>query len=606
MIKRSVYTAPIMFQGFLMTCGTTLALDTETYDPQEREGGALNYIYLEIEGFSLCDGKQACYVHLKGNKYKDKLLAQLGFFLEERAELVIMHNAPFDMSVLYKYGIKDYTVACTKTASFLLDENRPSTGLKDLAGSILNVPKSRIISYEDAASQSFATFCKYAINDAVWTYQLYQRFSTDLIKQGLGHVFQDVEMPFQTALRDLRINGALVDRETAREMRYETQHLHCRLEDEMFRYVYTELWGRNPEEYWGNWYFKITPRSRVVSMEQHINFCSTDQMIRIIESLGIKITERTKKKNKSIGKAFKDRIKGTHSFLDLWLKYIKAEKLLSSFLNPFEEHVNDDGRIRCNFHNCTAVTGRLSCSNPNLEQLPQNNDIANIRNLFVSSPNNVLIVADYSGQELRVLAEESQDPVLRGAYLKEPNDDLHQITADATGNTRTDAKRINFGIPYGKQAYGFSKDFRCSVQEAQKFLDAYFDKYVRVHTRIEQCKRAVFKNGYIKNMSGRRRRFPGIKGMSKWGRERCYRQAFNFLIQSFSADMMKIAAGRAVCNPNLKLVNLIHDELVVECKESYAKECVNYVREVMVNAVKLSVPLKVDIHLVKRYGDVEK
>jgi DNA polymerase-1 len=378
-------------------------------------------------------------------------------------------------------------------------------------------------------------------------------------------------------------------------MTYETRHLYYTIEKKML-----DMWG-------GDWVVSCTPRSKKVTCKPSINFNSSDQVIPLIESLGFEITERTKKKKKSFGKLAKKRLAGQHEFIDLLIKFGKVEKLLSSFLEPLEEYVNEDGRIRCSFHNTVAVTGRLSCSSPNLEQLPKQNDIANIRNLFIASNNNVYIVADYSGQELRVLGEESQDPALKKAFAD--GLDLHQVHADTMGFTgdgaRDKAKPISFGIPYGKEAYGFSRDWNCSIEEAQIYLDKYFAKYPRVKTRIERCKLGVYKNCYVTNMSGRKRRFPNFHNMNVWQQKRCYRQAFNFLIQSFSADMIKIAAAAVIKNLNLKLCNLVHDEIVVECHKDYVNEGIKYIRECMINAVKMSISLEVDIGTGVRYGEAK-
>jgi DNA polymerase-1 len=328
-------------------------------------------------------------------------------------------------------------------------------------------------------------------------------------------------------------------------------------------------------------------------------------MIPIIENLGIEIYETTAKGNKSIGKRFKERVKGTNEFIDKWIRYCKLSKLLSAFLEPFEEFIDYDGRIRASFNNSVAVTGRLSCSEPNLEQLPQQNDIANIRNLYIAPLDSLLIVADYKQQELRVLAEESNDKTMRDELLR--GDDLHQQCADATGLSRTEAKTISFGVPYGKTEYGFSKDLRCSVEEAKEYLDKYFTKYPSIATRIEGTQLKVKKDHWVANMNGRRRRFPNFDKLNKWAKKKCYRQAFNHLIQSFSADMLKVSAARVVLNFDwLKLVNLIHDELVLECPKSRIEEGVEAVRWAMEDWINMSLPVPAEICVVERYGEVSK
>ena len=290
-------------------------------------------------------------------------------------------------------------------------------------------------------------------------------------------------------------------------------------------------------------------------------------------------------------------------FINLLLKHRQVSKLLSSFLEPFDTFIQSDGRIRPHFHNTVCVTGRLSCSAPNVEQLPKDNEIAPVRNLFICDRDNIFIVADYSGQELRILGEETQDPTLVKALIA--GLDLHQLNADEFGLSRNEAKSISFGVAYGKQAYGFAKDFGCSQVEAQQFLDKFFNKFPVVRTRIEKCREQVYRKGYVVNKSGRRRRFPDFHKGSKWQKERCYRQAFNFLIQSYAADMIKVAAAKVIQDTNLKLVNIIHDELVVECNKNYIEQGKQWIEKCMINAVKMCIPLELDFGTGERYGEAK-
>ena len=477
----------------------------------------------------------------------------------------------------------------TLTASHLLDENLNENGLKYLTRTQLH---REVTEYKDAIKYGTDSpeFAKYATEDAINTYDLYKLQSPQIAKQGLGHLAWDIEFPFQRALMHLAINGIKADVSAAETMRYEVQHLYYTIENELLN-----IFG-------GEYITSITPRSRVVSCEPSINFNSSSQIVPLIEGLGFPIYERSKKeKKKSWNKQSKNRLKGKHYAIDLLIKLGTVEKLLNGFLKPFGGFVDADGRIRCSFNNFICVTGRLSCSKPNIEQLPKNNDIANIRNLFIAEPDNVLIVADYSGQEVRIMAEESGDKSFKSALRD--GLDLHQVTADAVGVSRNDAKCIVFGTAYGKSSYGFSKDFQCSEKEAQEFIDKFLNKYPGLRRAIEKTREQVYRYGFVKNMSRRKRRFPDFRKKNKWGKERCYRQAFNFKIQSFGADVVKKAASEVIKNIRLKLVNIVHDEIVVECKREYVKEGVEYVRMCMVKALPISIPWVVDINYSIRYGE---
>jgi len=312
-------------------------------------------------------------------------------------------------------------------------------------------------------------------------------------------------------------------------------------------------------------------------------------------------------------------------FVNLLLKYRQVSKLLSTFLVPFEKFVERDGRIRPSFHNTTCVTGRLSCSRPNIEQLPKNNPVANIRNLFTVERGNVIIVADYSGQEVRIMAQESGDLNLKSALRK--GYDIHLATANEIHNLniptlgltdktpehevvktkykkqRDDCKCVVFGTAYGKMAYGFSKDFNCSEKEAQVFINSFFRRYPGLKRAIEQTRQQIYKHGFVKTMSGRKRRFPDFHKLNKWGKERCYRMGFNFKIQGYGGEVLKKAASEIVKNPNLMLVNLVHDEVVVECKRGYVEEGMKYIENCMVKALPIFIPWDINMSWGTHYGE---
>jgi DNA polymerase-1 len=500
----------------------------------------------------------------------------------------------------------------TLTSSHLLNENLIENGLKYLTRTILH---KEVMSYEEAITEGIHSrkFHQYAVSDAVNTWELYKVFSPQIEEQGLHHLAYDIEFPFQKALMWLAINGIAADASAAKIMRYEVQHLFYEIENELLG-----IFG-------GEYVTSITPRSRVTSCKPSINFNSSDQVVPLIEGLGFPIYEKSKKeKKKSWNKVSKNRLKGKHYAIDLLIKLGTVEKLLNGFLIPFGGFIDDDGRIRCSFHNTVCVTGRLSCSKPNTEQLPKNNDIANIRNLFVAGRGNVLIVADYSGQEVRIMAQESGDTNLKNALRK--GYDVHLATANEIDNLgisvlgltdktpehdiakakykeqRDSCKSVVFGTAYGKSAYGFSKDFNCSEKEAQVFIDKFFAQYPGLRRAIEQTRQQVYKHGFVKNMSGRKRRFPDFHKLNKWGKERCYRQGFNHKIQSFGADVVKVAAAAIVLNPNLMLVNIVHDELVIECKKEYVEEGMIYINECMVKTLPIFLPWDIDINFGERYG----
>lgn len=504
-------------------------------------------------------------------------------------------------------------IFCTLTASHLLDENLPENGLKYLTRTQLH---REVTEYKDAIKYGTDSpeFAKYATEDAINTFDLFKLQSPQIEEQGLHHLAYDIEFPFQRTLMHLAINGIKADVSAAKQMTYEVQHLYYEIENELLN-----IFG-------GKYVTSITPRSRVTSCKPSINFNSSDQVVPLIEGLGFEIYERSKKeKKKSWNKRSKKRLEGKHYAIDLLIKLGKVEKLLHGFLQPFETFVDSDGRVHSSFHNTVCVTGRLSCSKPNIEQLPKNNDIANVRNLFMAEPGNALIVADYSGQEVRIMAQESGDTNLKGALRKGYDvhlataNEIHSLNISALGLTdktpehkiakveykeqRDDCKSVVFGTAYGKSAYGFSKDFNCSEKEAQAFIDKFFVQYPGLRRAIEKTREQVYRHGFVRNMSGRKRRFPDFHKLNKWGKERCYRMAFNFKIQSFGADVIKKAVSEIIRNSNLMLVNIVHDEVVIETPKDYVEQGIEYIRQAMVNSLPIFLPWDIDIGCATRYGE---
>lgn len=577
-----------------------LSLDFETT--------SLNYLDMEFVGFSMAKGLDGVYVS------NPDLLPYLGNLV--KTGKWIFHFAPFDLKCLKKFcNSEPKEIFCTLTAAKLIDENLDSYSLKELAYSQLGIPWKQIKKWEEVKDNTNSPeFIKYATNDALWTYQLFEQQKSNLAKQGLEHLFYSVEMPFQFVLRDLEIEGVLVDKKKLEEFRNDCRNNLFDIESDMLRVfnknhsVERDLWGEN-------------------HFSSPINFGSSKQLIDCCGNLGFQVTEKTKKGNPSVGKVYLQKMLGKHLFFDLLWRYKKLQKLQNSFLEPLEGFIDSDGRIRPSYN--MVRTGRLSCSEPNLQQLPNPKREKlefNHRELFISRPGNVLVRADYSGQELRNLAEVSRDEAMINAFNR--NHDLHLITAnrifnmglnelDYTTGTkeclqirkkhedkRKKANTINYGILYGATAKRIAKDNKVPVEEAERWLDMFFELHPGVIIAIEKTKRELYDKGYVTTLMGRRRRFPYYRFAQKWEQEKMERQAFNFKIQGFSADQMKIAAGQVLKRfPDCKYVLSVHDELVWEVSEDEAEGFSQTVKDIMEHCVCLSVPVIVDVSIVKNYGD---
>jgi DNA polymerase-1 len=348
-----------------------VALDCETT--------SLDYLDLQLIGISFCYNNRVCYVNfsvMDANEQAiiiDDLDAWLSF------STVIMHNAVFDLKVLYKYGVHIDKIFCTLAGAQLINENLPFHNLKYLAEYWLKVPADQIKKWDEvSADVNSPEFANYGMNDAIWAYRLYEIESKELRRQNLEHLFYEVEMPFCFVLRDLEINGIAVDRKEYESAREELPKL---LEESLI-----EMCKATDVEYWYD-----TDLFGNKILNTNVNFNSSPQIINLIENkLGFEITERTKPSErfpegqKSFNKKIKTSFKGKHPFFEHLAKYDELESLLSSFILPLEEYIDSDGRVRTSYG--MLVTGRLSSSKPNLQNQPNPKKkklIYNYRKVFV-------------------------------------------------------------------------------------------------------------------------------------------------------------------------------------------------------------------------------
>lgn len=562
----------------------------------------------EIEGVSICDGKKACYIDYE--KIGAEYLYVIAKLLEHQATGIIFHNAAFDLRVLkqWDFNIKA-KIFCTLVAANMLNENE-SCGLKQLTKRVLKIDPKLVLTYKQASDmgQSTKKFYDYAINDAIWTWKLYEKEKPLIEKQGLHYLFYDVEMPFQNVLIDLFINGIKIDKKKLAQ--FEKFLTKERVKYEELTYnsigvrtlVETDLFGGE---------IRTPP----------MNLNSSSQIAKVILNKGLKLP-KTEKGNYSTGEEVLSKLKNEMDFIKYLLKYRKAEKQLNTFCRPYFDLIDDDGRIRTSFNDCVAVTGRLSSSHPNLQNIPRKSsedDLVNVRELFIAKRGYKFVRADYNGQELRQLANVTNDPTLVNAF--NTNKDLHLVTANGCLNLdipreemvqthpgfvalkkKFGAERhigkngINFPIIYGSTAVGIARGNKVTEKIAQGWIDGFFKMYPDVKKAIVQCKKEAYQNHYVTNHFGRRRRFENIDN-------KAIRQAFNFKIQGSCADVLRIVMVQLrqlyINNPawDAKLVLTVHDSIDTEVREEFAQACLEKTKEIMENAVVLQVPFIVDISI---------
>ena len=340
----------------------------------------------------------------------------------------------------------------------------------------------------------------------------------------------------------------------------------------------------------------------------------------LFDNLKLPVIKKTKT-GPSTDEEVLNKLSSKHKLPALLLEYRQLTKLKTTYVDALPELINKKtGKIHTSFNQCATETGRLSSSNPNLQNIPIKTDIGrNIRRAIIaSSKENLLISCDYSQVELRMLAHLSKDENLIAAFIA--GHDIHKITAslvygieekDVTNEMRDTAKRVNFGIVYGLTSFGLSRDLNIPVDEAQVFIDAYFTRYPRVKEYIEGEIKKAQKDGYVTTILGRRRYIPEIKSKNMAVRQFAQRQAVNTPIQGSASDLIKLAMIHIrdeIKDKGLKsrMVLQIHDELLFDLPSSELASLVSLVRERMENVLKLDVPVTVDIKTGHNWLEMEE
>ncbi len=592
------------------------------------ETTGLDYMKMEPVGVSFCDGKRVCYIDLWENDEAKEILEFLGTVFIHG--LFVAHNIKFDIKCCRKFcGVEPTELFCTYIASYLLDENRKKHGLKELVGEELGIPIKEISKWDKAISYGYHSdeWYKYCHNDSIWAYKLYEIYKPQILEQGLDHVFYDIEMPFVHVVADMEINGILIDQKELKKLEIKTRNKLIELEDRMFTSIgmsvtiQTKLFEQTSE--------RILP----------INLRSGPKLIKIIENkCGLKVPtvkdKNTGKYKKSTSAKVLVNLKGQHPFIDYLLDYKKVRKLYDAYIVPAFDLIDSDGRVRPSFG--IVKTGRTNCRNPNLQQLPNINKSfpeLDYRSIYIAPDNRKLVGGDFSGQELRVLGEVSGDTTIINSYLN--GFDLHLVTAnyifnlglsdkaltDNTDEHKEAAKKfkderyrakngVNFPIVYGSSEYGISYSMKVPVETAREWREKFFELYPGVFEAVNATASELEDNQEVSTLMGRKRRFPRFRELPKYApgktpsKSRAIRQAFNFKIQGFSADQIKIAAIRSR-KAHLKVLLIIHDEIVIESSLADSQQDARTLRQCMEEAVKLSIPFTADVKIGDKYSELK-
>ena len=563
------------------------ALDLETT--------SLHPVQARVVGISLsCEEGVACYIPL-AHRYLgvpdqlslDWVLQKLKPLLEDPQLKKVGQNIKYDLIVLRNEGINLQGVAFdTMLASYILTPSGRRHNMDDLARDYLG---HTTIKYKDLVGTASKEIgfdevdveraTEYAAEDADITWRLYEKLSP-LLKGDDLKLFQELELPLIEVLAEMEIHGMKVDRSHLQNL---SQVIHGKMED----YV-KQIYSSAGEEF---------------------NINSPKQLsVILFEKLGLPAVKKTKS-GYSTDVSVLEQLAAEHELPDLILVYRQLGKLKSTYVDALQEDIfSKTGRVHTSFNQTVAATGRLSSSNPNLQNIPIRTEMGReIRKAFVAEGNNHLLSADYSQVELRVLAHLSEDEALMEAF--QFGEDIHTRTACEIFGTSPDrldaearrmAKAVNFGIVYGLSAFGLSRQLKIYPKDAKKFIDQYFAIYKRVKVYMEETVAQARETGYTMTLMNRKRYLPDLKSQNRQVREAAERVAINSPVQGSAADLIKLAMiqlAKKISEKKLKsrMILQVHDELVFECPEEEEQEMRALVKQEMEQVVPLKVPLVVDI-----------
>ena len=569
---------------------TIFAFDTETT--------SLNYMEAQLVGVSLCiEAGTAVYVPC-GHDYvgapeqisRPDLIAAIKPLLEDATQVICGQNLKYDINVLANYNIHwQAKIIDSMVQSYVLNSTASRHNMDALAQHYLDY---QTVKYIDIAGKGVKqlTFNQvdielaspYAAEDADITLRLAQHFSACLVLEpNLGKVYDTIERPLVPVLSRMERIGALVD---AKVLGEQSQVIGKRL-IELERDAY-ELAG------------------------EVFNLSSTQQLGAILyEKLGIPVTKKTPKGKPSTAEAVLQELAQDYELPKLLLQYRSLSKLKSTYTDKLPLEINPaTGRIHTSYHQAVAATGRLSSSDPNLQNIPiRSAEGRQIRQAFVVPKGQVMVAADYSQIELRIMAHLSKDEGLLNAFAT--GQDVHKATAaevfgvtveQVSSDQRRSAKAINFGLIYGMSAFGLAKQLGISRAQSQDYIGRYFTRYPGVQEYMDHTKAIAAEQGYVETIYGRRLYLPDIKASNAIARQAAERTAINAPMQGTAADIIKRAmvsvdAWLASSGLNARMTMQVHDELIFEVDASQVNKLVVGIKSAMEGAAELLVPLIVDV-----------
>lgn len=555
-----------------------------------REGNILDkrikYIFLSV------DGKKIYYV-------EENSIHKLEYIFTSNEIKKLGYNLKDDYIALKPYGIKLENIYFDITIAEYLIDSMSSTSYEcsaiamkyltkkvktkeELLGKGVKAKKYQDLDFEELSSH---------ISQIIYTVKNVMPIMEENLKESnMDGLLYHVEMPLVEVLADMEYEGVKVDKEKLNELGSQFKEIIKKLESEIY-----EISG------------------------EEFNINSPKQLgVILFEKLGLPVIKKTKT-GYSTNAEVLDKLKDQSPIIDKIIEYRQIVKLNSTYVEGLLSIINPiDGRIHSSFNQTITTTGRISSTEPNLQNIPVKLEMGrNIRKVFISDKGCKLVDADYSQVELRVLAHMSQDETMIDAFKH--NEDIHTKTAsqvfnvsmdEVTSKQRSDAKAVNFGIVYGKSDFGLSEDLNIPVKQAKEYIENYFNKYNKIKEFMDNIIDDASSNGYVTTILNRRRYIPEIKSSNFMLRNAGKRAAMNAPIQGSAADIIKIAminVYKKLEENNLKskLILQVHDELIVEAVDSEIDIVKKIVKDEMENAVCLDVNLDVDLNIGDSWYDTK-
>ncbi|MEJ2738504.1 MAG: DNA polymerase I [Dehalococcoidia bacterium] len=569
----------------LKTAGE-FAIDTETT--------STNAMTAELVGISLASTPgEAFYIPVGHRTLSEitqlpveQVLKKLRPLIEDGAVRKIAQNGKYDMIVLSEHGLPfDNLQFDTMIAAHLAGEK--TLGLKALAFNKLGIEMTPISDLIGKGAKQvpmsmvdIEKAADYACADADMTLRIKQLMEPELVSEELRDLFRDVEMPLVPVLVDMERNGVALDTGQLKNMSESIGGDMKRLEQEIFGHV------------------------------GHVFNINSSQQLSDVLFRELQLSKpRKTKSGYSTDAAVLETLRGTHPVIDCILEYRQLAKLKSTYTDSLLALINPrTGRVHTSYNQAGTSTGRLSSSEPNLQNIPVRGEMGRkIRRAIIAQPGWSLISADYSQIDLRALAHLSGDRELIDTFLRD--EDVHTATAarifnisadSVTPEMRRAAKTVNFGVIYGMSEYGLEQATDFNREEAARFITSYFEKYPSVRNYLESTKTQARENGYVQTILGRRRYIPEINSTNRQVREAAERMAINMPVQGTSADIIKLAMlnihhEMKQDNVKSKMILQVHDELVFEVPPEEMNAMKSLAIDLMQQAMKLSVPLKIDV-----------